>query len=64
MKKEDAKFEHYADLKFELLRARNIEMTKVCMIPIEFGVSRIVTKNSAKCFENTYFKSVCWKLRA
>ena len=47
-KKEKEKFEHYTDLKYELLKVCNTEVTKVYIIPIVIGALGIVTKNVAK----------------
>ena len=55
-KKEKEKFEHYTDLKYELLKVWNMEVTKVYIIPIVIGALGIVTKNVAKYLEKINFK--------
>ena len=55
-KKEKEKFEHYTDLKYELLKVWNTEVTKVYIIPIVIGALGIVTKNVAKYLEKINFK--------
>ena len=55
-KKEKEKFEHYTDLKDEILKVWNTEVTKVFIIPIVIGALGIVTKNVAKYFEKIDFK--------
>ena len=56
-KKEKEKFEHYTDLKYELLKVWNMEVTKVYIIPIVIGALGTVTKNAAKYLEEIDFKS-------
>lgn len=55
-KKEKEKFEHYTDLKYELLKVWNTEVTKVYIIPIVIGALGIVTKNVEKYLEKIDFK--------
>ena len=55
-KKEKEKFEHYTDLKYELLKVWNREITKVYIIPIVIGALGTVTKNVAKYLEKIDFK--------
>ena len=55
-KKEKEKFEHYTDLKYELLKVWNTEVTKVYIIPIVIGALGIVTKNIVKYLEKIDFK--------
>eukprot|EP00795_Rhopilema_esculentum_P007658 gene7658-13482_t len=55
-KKKKEKFEHYTDLKYELLKVWNREITKVYIIPIVIGALEIVTKNVAKYLEKIDFK--------
>ena len=55
-KKEKEKFEHYTDLKYELLKVWNTEVTKVYIMPIVIGALGIVTKNVAKYLEKINFK--------
>ena len=47
VEKEKEKFEHYTDLKHELLKVWNMEVTKVYIIPIVIGALGTVTKNVA-----------------
>ena len=55
-KKEKEKFEHYTDLKYELLKVWNTEVNKVYIIPIVIGALGTVTKNVAKYLEKIDFK--------
>ena len=55
-KKEKEKFEHNTDLKYELLKVWNREITKVYIIPIVIGALGIVAKNVAKYLEKIDFK--------
>ena len=55
-KKEKEKFEYYIDLKYELLKDWNTEVTKVYIIPNVTGALGIVTKNIVKYLEKIDFK--------
>ncbi|XP_065055325.1 uncharacterized protein LOC135683870 [Rhopilema esculentum] len=55
-KKEKEIFEHFTDLKYELLKVWNREITKVYIIPIVIGALGIVTNNVAKYLEKIDFK--------
>ena len=55
-KKEKEKFEYYIDLKFELLKVWNTEITKVYIIPIIIGALGMVTNNIVKYLEKIDLK--------
>ena len=55
-KKEKEKFEHYTDLKYELLKVWKTDVNKVYIIPIVIGALGTVTKNVAKYLEKIDFK--------
>lgn len=56
-RKEKEKFQYHIDLKYELLKVCNTEVTKVHIIPIVVGALGIFTKNTVKYLQKIDSKS-------